>query len=249
MRLAPGGPFQSERDIPPAARAALAREVRARPAAGASSTLAFLGNAARLDFGPSYKFPAREVRDIILEGFPVSAELGGWALLVALLAGIPLGVLAAVRQNTADRRRGHGRRRWSACRSPTSCSGRCWCWSSRSACTGCRPRCGRARPSRVLPVLTLAAVYVAYIARLTRAGMLDVLRQDFIRTARAKGLPERAGRAQARAAAGAAAGGLLPRAGRGGDRDGLDRGRADLRRARAGPLPGAAARSTATTRW
>src|SRR3989442_15063180 len=60
----------------------------------------FLANAARFDFGPSYRFPARSVREIILEGLPVSAELGGWALLLALLVGIPIGVLAASRQNT-----------------------------------------------------------------------------------------------------------------------------------------------------
>src|SRR6185503_9438327 len=60
----------------------------------------FLANAVRLDFGPSYKYPARQVREILAEGFRVSAELGGWALLVSLLVGIPIGVIAAVRQNS-----------------------------------------------------------------------------------------------------------------------------------------------------
>jgi oligopeptide transport system permease protein len=84
MRLAPGGPFNAERDIPPAARAALARKYGLdRPLA--TQYVVFLAHAARLDFGPSYKFPTRQVREIILEGFPVSAELGGWALLVAPL--------------------------------------------------------------------------------------------------------------------------------------------------------------------
>ena len=96
----------------------------------------------------------------------------------------------------------------------------------------------RRRSSRVLPVLTLSTVYVAYIARLTRGGMLEMLRQDYIRTARAKGLSEsRRDRASTRCKLGILPVVSLPRPGGGAHRDGLDRGREHLRDARARPVP------------
>ena len=189
VRLAPGGPFQAERDIPPAARAALAAKYGLdRPLAQQYG--AFLANAARLDFGPSYKFPARQVRDIILEGFRVSAELGGWALLVALLAGIPLGVIAALRRGTAADAAVMGLA-LAGVSVPNFVLGPLLVLAFALGLYWLPPALWEGPASRVLPVLTLAAAYAAYVARLTRAGMLDVLRQDFIRTARAKGLPER----------------------------------------------------------
>jgi oligopeptide transport system permease protein len=189
MRLAPGGPFNAERDIPPAARAALARRYGLdRPLAVQYVT--FLAGAARLDFGPSYKFPTRSVREIILEGFPVSAELGGWALLVALLAGIPLGVIAAQRQNTAADTAVMATA-LAGVSIPSFVLGPLLVLVFSLGLYWLPPALWEGPQSRVLPVLTLSAAYVAYVARLTRAGMLEVLRQDFIRTARAKGLPER----------------------------------------------------------
>ncbi len=189
VRLAPGGPFMSEKEIPAKARQELMHRY------GLDQPLplqyvAFLGNAARLDFGPSYKYPDREVRDILVQGFAVSAELGGWALLLALLIGVPVGVIAAVKQNqTAD---------FVAMTAalagvsvPNFVLGPVLVlvfsltllWLPAALWTG--------PASRVLPVLALSVSYIAYIARLTRAGMLEVLRQDYIRTARAKGLSER----------------------------------------------------------
>src|SRR2546426_4173365 len=100
IRLAPGGPFMAEKDIPAAVKQQLLHKYGLdRPLSVQYTT--FLANAARFDFGPSYRFPARTVREIILEGLPVSAELGGWALLLALLVGIPVGVIAARRHNSA----------------------------------------------------------------------------------------------------------------------------------------------------
>ena len=189
VRLAPGGPFMSEKEIPAQARQELMHRYgldRPLPL----QYVAFLGNAARLDFGPSYKYPDREVRDILAQGFAVSAELGGWALLLALLIGVPVGVIAAVKQNqTAD---------FVAMTAalagvsvPNFVLGPVLVlvfsltllWLPAALWTG--------PASRVLPVLALSVSYIAYIARLTRAGMLEVLRQDYIRTARAKGLSER----------------------------------------------------------
>ena len=188
IRLAPGGPFVSERDIPPEAKAALDAKY------GLDQPLhvqygRYLANVARFDFGPSYKYPSRTVREIVLGALPVSLELGGWAVLLALVIGIPIGTLAAVKQNTA------------------------WDWGPMSlAMLGVSipnfvlgpllifvfaltlrwlpPALWGGASHKILPVITLSAIYIAYIARLTRGGMLEVTRQDFIRTARAKGLPE-----------------------------------------------------------
>jgi oligopeptide transport system permease protein len=189
VRLAPGGPFNAERDIPPAARAALARRYGLdRPLAVQYVT--FLAHAARLDLGPSYKFPARQVSEILGEGFRVSAELGGWALLLALLAGIPLGVIAALRQNTATDTAVMAAA-LAGVSIPNFVLGPLLVLVFSLGLYWLPPALWEGPQSRVLPVLTLAAAYVASVARLARAGMLEVLRQDFIRTARAKGLSER----------------------------------------------------------
>ena len=188
VRLAPGGPFNAEREIPAAARAELARKYGLdQPLARQYVT--FLGRAARLDLGPSYTFPARPVREIVVEGFAVSAELGGWALLVALLAGIPLGVLAALRQNRATDAAVMGLA-LAGVSIPNFVLGPLLVLVFSLGLYWLPPALWEGPLSRVLPVLTLAAAYVAYVARLSRAGVLEVLRQDFIRTARAKGLSE-----------------------------------------------------------
>ncbi len=189
VRLAPGGPFMSEKDIPAQARQELMHRYGLdRPLHEQYFT--FLGNAARLDFGPSYKYPDREVRDILWQGFTVSAELGGWALLLALLIGIPVGIFAAVKQNeTADfvamtaALAGVSIPNFVLAPVLVLVFSLTLLWLPAALWTG--------PASRVLPVLALSVSYVAYIARLTRAGMLEVLRQDYIRTARAKGLSER----------------------------------------------------------
>ena len=188
MRLAPGGPFMSEKEIPKAAKEQLLRTYGMdRPLSVQYGR--FLWNAAHGDFGPSYKFPQRRVSDIIREGFAVSAELGGWALLLAALLGIPIGVIAAVKQNqTAD----HASMTLALAgvSVPNFVLGPALVLTLSLGLYWFPPALWTGPASRVLPVLTLSTAYVAYIARLTRAGMLEVLRQDFIRTARAKGLAE-----------------------------------------------------------
>jgi oligopeptide transport system permease protein len=189
MRLAPGGPFQAEREIPAAAKEALlARYGLDRPLHEQYGR--FLVNAVRLDFGPSYKYPTQQVREIIGSSFPVSLELGMWALLLALLVGVPLGVVAANKQNT-----------WTDYTTmsltllgvsiPNFVLGPLLVLLFSLTLYWLPPALWLAPENRILPVLTLSAIYLAYIARLTRGGMLETLRQDYIRTARAKGLPER----------------------------------------------------------
>lgn len=189
IRLAPGGPFLAERDIPESAKQQLMHQYGLdRPLH--EQYLRFLGNAARFDFGPSYRYPGRQVREIIGEGIAVSAELGGWALLLALVVGIPIGVIAALRQNQATDYAAMGLA-LAGVSIPNFVLGPLLVLGFALTLYVLPPALWTSPASRVLPVVTLSTAYVAYIARLTRAGMLEVLRQDFIRTARAKGLPER----------------------------------------------------------
>ena len=188
MRLAPGGPFRAEREIPAAARAQLMHSYGLDRPLG-EQYLSFLGHAVTLDFGVSYKYPGRQVREIIFEAFPVSLELGAWALLLAVLVGVPMGVLAAVRRNTWIDFSAMGLA-LAGVSIPNFVLGPVLVLALSLTLFMFPPALWQGPASRVLPVLTLSATYLAYIARLTRAGMLDVLRQDFIRTARAKGLSE-----------------------------------------------------------
>lgn len=188
VRFVPGGPFTAEKAIPPE----ILKNLEAHY--GLDQPLwrqyaNYLGQIARGNLGPSFKYANRSVNEIIAQKLPVSLELGGWALLVALGLGLPLGILAAARHNS-----------WLdyVC-SATGMIGICvptfvlgpllallfgiyLQWLNVSGWYG--------PTDRILPGLTLGFVYAAYVMRLTRGGMLEVLHQDFIRTARAKGASE-----------------------------------------------------------
>ncbi len=188
VRMAPGGPFTDEKQYPPQAIEQLNRHY------GLDAPLhvqyfRYLGNLLRGDLGPSLKYPGRSVNDMIAETFPVSLELGLWALLVALVIGLTAGITAAIRPNSA----------LDTVPMTLSMAGICipafvlgpLLVLVFSLYAGMFNATGWYTPSdRVLPAITLGATYAAYIARLTRAGMLEVLPQDYIRTARAKGLGE-----------------------------------------------------------
>ena len=143
----------------------------------------------RGDFGPSFKYSNRTVNEIIAQKLPVSLELGGLALLVAILVGVPLGILAAVRRNTGLDYLASSVGMLGIC-VPTFVLGPLLVlffaihlgWINASG--------WYEWSDRVLPALTLGFVYAAYLMRLTRGGMLEVLNQDYIRTARAKGASE-----------------------------------------------------------
>jgi oligopeptide transport system permease protein len=188
IRFVPGGPFTSERAITPEIKRNLeAHYGLNRPLY--RQYLDYCESVLRGDLGPSFKYPTRTVNEIIADKLPVSVELGLISLGIALGIGLPLGVLAAVKRNT-----------WVdyVCSSfamagicvPTFVMGPLLIlffaihlgWFNAS---------GWDEPiDRVLPSLVLGLVYAAYVARLTRGGMLEVLSQDFIRTARAKGAGE-----------------------------------------------------------
>jgi peptide/nickel transport system permease protein/oligopeptide transport system permease protein len=156
--------------------------------------LGYVGNLLHGDLGLSFKYPERKVWDIIASGVPVSVELGGTALLLSVIIGIPIGVAAALRQNT-----------WI---DGLSMAAMLAIYSIPSfvlipvvrffnlllfnAQLPSLPMAGWGTPRHlILPVLVLAAANIGYIARLTRSSMLEVLHQDYMRTARAKGLPPR----------------------------------------------------------
>ena len=188
IRLAPGGPFLSEREIPPEARATLVAKY------GLDQPLhvqygRYLRNVVRFDLGPSYKYPARSVREIVLGALPISLELGAWAILLALLVGVPIGTVAALKQNSVW---DHGPMSVAmlGVSIPNFVLGPMLIFVFALTLHWVPPATWGSLQSKILPVFTLSAIYIAYIARLTRGGMLEVTRADFIRTARAKGLPE-----------------------------------------------------------
>ena len=189
MRLAPGGPFDTDRALDPQVRANLeARYGLDRPLVEQLGL--YVGGLLQGDLGPSFKYSGWSVGELIAQGAPVSFTLGAGALLFALVVGIPLGVIAAVHHNGWPDHLATGVALLGVC-VPNFVLGPVLVLVFVFG-LGWLPVGGWGTPEQVvLPALTLGAVRAAYIARLARAGMLDVLQQDFVRTARAKGLAER----------------------------------------------------------
>ena len=188
--VAPGGPFDSEKALPPEIEANLAAKYHLDEPL-VQQYFRYLGQILVLDFGPSFQYKDWTVNELIADGFPVSLTVGGLAMLLAFFVGTMIGIVAALRQNTAL---DYGTMGFAmlgisipnfvvapvlilvfAVYAGWLPAGG-WDWS----------------PARmVLPVITLALPVIAYVARLTRGSMIEVLHSNFIRTARAKGLPER----------------------------------------------------------
>ncbi|NUM88936.1 MAG: ABC transporter permease [Bdellovibrionales bacterium] len=190
VRLVPGGPFDQERAVPAEVERALNAKYHLDDPVWKQYGDWLWALLSRGDLGPTFKYPNRTVNEIIALSLPVSMQLGSLAMLFALAVGVPLGVIGAVRQNT---------------------------WKDTAAMAAAMvgvsvPRfvlapllilifslhlyifpVARWETWRhmVLPVICAGLPAAAYIARLTRGGMLEVIRSDFIRTARAKGLSER----------------------------------------------------------
>ncbi|HTN90168.1 MAG TPA: ABC transporter permease subunit [Sorangium sp.] len=190
VRVVPGGPFDQERAVPVEVQRQLDAKYHLNDPVLKQYGDWLLALVTKGDLGPTFKYPNRTVNEIIALSLPVSMQLGFWAMLFALAMGIPLGVIGAIRQNT---------------------------WKDTAAMAVAMvglsvPRyvlapllmlvfslklywfpVARWETWRhmVLPVICAGLPVAAYIARLTRGGMLEVIRSDFIRTARAKGLSER----------------------------------------------------------
>lgn len=205
MRLVPGGPFDESRALPPAVKAALERryglelpvlvdkealrEGRVVEALTRTQWARYLGGLARGDLGPSMRYRAVRVNDLIAQAFPVSALLGALGLGLALVLGIPLGLLAAARQGSLSDRLAMALA-LAGLALPNFVLGGLLI-ALFALAVPLLPPAGWGGPQHlVLPALTLAAPYVAYIARLTRTGLLEQAGEDFVRTARAKGLGE-----------------------------------------------------------
>ncbi len=189
IRLAPGGPFQGgERYVPPEVLEQL-RETYNLNAPIYVQYFDYLADLARGDLGPSMYQPSRSVTEWIALRLPVSLELGAYALLVAISLGMLAGVIAALKPNSATDYMPMSFAMVGIC-VPNFVLGPVLVLVF-SLKLGWFPVSGWTWPmEKVLPSLTLGAAYAAYVARLARGGMFEVLAQDFIRTARAKGLSE-----------------------------------------------------------
>jgi oligopeptide transport system permease protein len=188
IRVAPGGPFDSERALLPEIEANL-RAVYHLDESLPQQFLRYLGGLLRGDFGPSFQYRDFTVTELIGTGFPVSLRLGGAAMLIALLFGVTAGSIAAWRQNTGL---DHG----VMAVSMTGISIPNFVMAPIlillfAVYLGWLPAGGLGDGSirhMILPVISLALPQIAYVARLTRGSMIEVLRSNFIRTARAQGL-------------------------------------------------------------
>lgn len=188
VRLAPGGPFDEERNVPEQVLENLNKRYHLDDPAHIQF-FQYVGNLLQGDFGPSYKYPNRSVTEIIYSGVPVTIELGFYALLVAIIIGISTGLLASLKPNTAQDYVPMSLAMVGICL-PSFVLGPLLIlffgiWFEWLPVSGW----GQSANDKILPALTLGATYAAYIARLTRGGMLEVLSQDYIRTATAMGLP------------------------------------------------------------
>src|SRR5579862_5705667 len=189
IRMAPGGPFDRERKIPPQIEKELLAKYKL------DGTLweqyrGYLWDLLHGDLRLSTKYRNRSVNELLAQTLPVSALLGGAAFFIAAFAGVWLGSLAAARHHTAVDAASMLAALF-AISAPAFISGPLLVYYF-GLKLGWLPVGGWGSWSCViLPAITLAGPYVAYVARLMRTSMLEVLGQDYIRTARAKGLPER----------------------------------------------------------
>lgn len=188
MHAVPGGPFVGEKATTPAVQAAMeAKYGLDKPVLEQYFT--YLGDIVlRFDFGPSLKQRGRQVIDIIADGMKVSAKLGLIAAFGALVVGIVLGAVAALRRNKVIDK--VIMVITTAFVSMPSFIAGALLLTIFAVSLHLLPANGAQKNGLILPVVTLALYPMAYITRLTRSSMLDVLGQDYIRTARAKGLSE-----------------------------------------------------------
>ncbi|TNE91976.1 MAG: ABC transporter permease [Deltaproteobacteria bacterium] len=187
LKLAPGGPFSAERALPPEIERQLEEKfLLDRPFH--EQYFAYVGGI--LDGTlPSLKRPGETVGELIATSVPASFTLGSMALLVALALGIPAGVIAALRQNSLL---DYGSMSIAliGISVPNFVLGPLLVSLFALQLGLVPPALWDGPRNMILPAVTLGAAYAAYVARLTRAGMLEVIRSDFVRTARAKGLSE-----------------------------------------------------------
>ncbi|SHJ14962.1 oligopeptide ABC transporter permease OppB [Wenxinia saemankumensis] len=192
MFAAPGGPFNSERPLPPQIMANIEARYGLDQPYWKQMWDYVVAVVTQFDFGPSFQYRDRTVNDIIAQGFPVTLTYGLWSAIVAVIFGVALGVVAAIRQNS-----------WvdytavgisiGAQALPNFVMGPILVlvftlWLGLLPGGGWY---GGQWQYVILPVVALSTSYMASIARITRSSMLETLNSNFIRTAKAKGLPMR----------------------------------------------------------
>ena len=192
MHAAPGGPFDTERALPAEVMANLERKYGLDQPLAVQIWRYLVSIVTHFDFGPSFRYTDRSVNDIIAQGFPVTLTYGAWSFLVAVLAGVSLGIAAAVNHNSFLDYLAVG----------VSIGAQVLpnfvmapiltlvftLWLGWLPGGGWQ---GGQWPYLVMPVIALSTSFMASIARITRSSMLEVLNADFVRTARAKGLSRR----------------------------------------------------------
>ncbi|BFM50180.1 oligopeptide ABC transporter permease OppB [Marinomonas sp. THO17] len=190
MHMAPGSPFSSEHTLPPEVLANInAKYHLDEPII--NQYFYYLGGLLQGDLGPSFRYKDFTINELIAQSFPVSAEIGVWSFIVAVLIGVGCGIIAALRQNS---------------------------WMDYSIMAFANlgivlpnfvlaPICilffsiynhwlppggwnGGAWPYLIMPVIAMSTSYIAQIARITRGSMIETMHSNFIRTAHAKGLPK-----------------------------------------------------------
>jgi oligopeptide transport system permease protein len=188
LRIVPGGPFDSDKALPPDIKANVEAKF------GLDKPLPvqyfnYLSGMTRFDFGPSFKYIGRSVSEIILDTLPTSMELGIYSLFLAIALGIPLGILSAYKQNT-----------WvdfsamfiavAGISLPSYFVAAMLIYVFSLRLNLLPPALWEEWVHKILPTITLGTRPAALIARLTRAALLESIRSDYVRTARAKGLSE-----------------------------------------------------------
>ncbi len=188
MRSIPGGPFSREKPLPEATIKALEAKYNLdKPVF--QQYLDYMGGLLKLDFGPSFQMVGVEVKDLLAEGIPQSAKIGLYASLLIIALGIPIGVMSALKQNT-----------WIdylvtfiatlGVTIPSFVVGTLMIYIFAMKLNWLPTFGLESWKGYIAPVIALAGYSLSFVTRLTRSSMLEVLRQDYIRTARANGLSE-----------------------------------------------------------
>ena len=188
MKLTPGGPFDDEKPVSPEVKELIEAHYGLDQPVYVQY-IRFLWQRLQGDFGPSYKYVGWDVDEIILQSFPVSLELGLYALIIAIILGVPIGILAALKNNRPTETLLMGFALLGICL-PAFVLAPLLIMIFSFKLSWVNPFGWDSTGDRILPALTLGIFYAAYIARLARSGMLEVVQEDYIRTARAKGLRE-----------------------------------------------------------
>lgn len=189
IRAMPGGPFTDEKAIPPDVMEKIMERYHLNEPIH-KQYIRYFSNIIKFDFGPSYRHPGRTVNEIISESFPVSVQVGALAIFVSLFLGIPIGITSALKRG-----------QWQDSLTmliatlgvtvPNFVIATLLIYVFALKLGWVTVGLWEGFSTSILPAITLAGYPTAFVSRLVRSSMLEVIQQDYIRTARSKGLTER----------------------------------------------------------